>query len=665
MRAGAFRIVAPIVVMASMLSATASRAAVRVDQDEVIFSFRAPAATGVFLVGDFNQWNPTVEPMERDGDTFSVGLFLVAGSYRYKFVVDGKWILDPDNPGLSPAKGSPIALVERSGGLILSTELPDETAPPSTARFGIRYIGRLTSDDSHTDYLQRIDGNVEATVDHLYARAVVATADSTWSGDPFSIGAFFDRGRVDVNMNKLTFRGFENDSCWASSDPMHVVGDAGVYGYDAGFRRHGASAVAASSHVALRAFLADDVVRRADGPTPAVDIASFAAGSSPDTTVYAPGSSLDGSDVLAFELTATFGRAAVGFTQRDERGINPGMLAQVTRTPGGFATSIEATREDRGVSTLWASDDITSAVTVTAAYGWGGATARAFAGASGVDSVVAPVTPSVATPPSSADHALASTDRVVIAIDIGHTATHAKIGWDYTGFDYDGVAGVSHADVHRVTVSGDMTRTAWSMDASVVYTDARYGDTPDDLHIDWPARNPWLSRWDGFDGVELVGIGETAYSVATLGAKTSGRRIDLDGRARIETRDVTGTLLHAEASASATGVVSGPWYAAADGRWSWYDASVGGGGDFWSGYFEAGYRQRRIEASLGFGFDPVVFDPVINDYADIGWTRTVRGALDDGFSRSRAADIQRSLIQRERSLSDAGVIKVEFIVRLP
>ncbi len=665
MRPGAFGIAAPVVVAVLMLAATASRAAVHVDQDEVIFSFRAPAATDVFLVGDFNQWNPTVEPMERDGDTFSVGLFLVAGSYRYKFVVDGKWIIDPDNPGASPAKGSPIVLVERSGGLILSTELPDESAPVSAAHFGVRYIGRLTSDNDDTDYSQRIDGHVEATIDHLYARAVVAAADSTWSGDPFSIGAFFDRGRFDVIMNKLTFRGLENDSCWASSDPMHVVGDAGVFGYDAGFRRHGVSAVAASSHVAARAFLADDVVRATDGPAPAVDVSGFAAGTSPDTTAYAPGSSFDGSDVVAAELTATFGGTAIGFTRRDERGVNPGALAEVTRTPGGFDTSIEATREDRSVSTLWASYDAPHAITVTAAYGWGGTTARAFAIGAVADSVPAPVSPNVATTPSAADHAVASTDRVVATIDIGPAATHAAISWDYTGFDYDGVAGVAHAHVNRVSISGDLARAAWSMDASVVHTDARYGDTPDDLHIDWPARNPWLSRWDAFNGVELVGIGETAYTVVMLGAKTSGRRIDLDGRARVETRDAAGTMLHADVSARATGVVTGPWYAAADGRWSWYDAAVGGGGDFWSGYVEAGYRRRWIEASLGFGFDPVVFDPVINDYADIGWTQTVRGALDNGFARSRATEIQRSLIAHERSLSDAGMIKVEFIVRLP
>ena len=75
-----------------------ARAAVRVDADEVIFSVRAPEASEVYLVGDFNRWNPTVEPMAREGDEFVVRLFLVAGTYRYKFVVDSVWRCSPDQP---------------------------------------------------------------------------------------------------------------------------------------------------------------------------------------------------------------------------------------------------------------------------------------------------------------------------------------------------------------------------------------------------------------------------------------------------------------------------------------------------------------------------------------------------------------------------------------
>ena len=104
------RRVAAWVLLMVALAPVVAAAAVRVDVDEVIFTLRAPDAKEVYLIGDFNQWNPTVEPMDLVDDHFEIGLFLVAGNYRYKFVVDGKTIVDPDNPG--PAqKGSPLSLV--------------------------------------------------------------------------------------------------------------------------------------------------------------------------------------------------------------------------------------------------------------------------------------------------------------------------------------------------------------------------------------------------------------------------------------------------------------------------------------------------------------------------------------------------------------------------
>jgi hypothetical protein len=55
------------------------------------------AAKQVFLAGDFNNWNPTSFPMQRQGAEWILPLHLWAGKHRYKFVVDGQWILDPEN----------------------------------------------------------------------------------------------------------------------------------------------------------------------------------------------------------------------------------------------------------------------------------------------------------------------------------------------------------------------------------------------------------------------------------------------------------------------------------------------------------------------------------------------------------------------------------------
>ena len=71
----------------------------------VLFRYRNPDAKRVNLVGDFNDWSPTADPMSDDNADGEWTLFypLRPGTYAYKFVVDGKtWIADPWNPLSEP-----------------------------------------------------------------------------------------------------------------------------------------------------------------------------------------------------------------------------------------------------------------------------------------------------------------------------------------------------------------------------------------------------------------------------------------------------------------------------------------------------------------------------------------------------------------------------------
>ncbi len=65
-------------------------------KDRVQFSLRPPAAVQeAFLAGDFNNWQPAPMGRRKDG-SFATALPLRPGRYEYKYVVDGKWIVDPD-----------------------------------------------------------------------------------------------------------------------------------------------------------------------------------------------------------------------------------------------------------------------------------------------------------------------------------------------------------------------------------------------------------------------------------------------------------------------------------------------------------------------------------------------------------------------------------------
>jgi retinol-binding protein 3 len=54
-------------------------------------------AKAVYLAGFFNRWDGTALPMTREGDTWVARIDLPPGRHAYKFMVDGTWMMDPDN----------------------------------------------------------------------------------------------------------------------------------------------------------------------------------------------------------------------------------------------------------------------------------------------------------------------------------------------------------------------------------------------------------------------------------------------------------------------------------------------------------------------------------------------------------------------------------------
>lgn len=69
---------------------------------EVKFSFRAPTARSVFVVGNFNNWSLSDDNLlEKKDGHWTKTLKLKPGTYQYRFVVDGQWIEDPINPELA------------------------------------------------------------------------------------------------------------------------------------------------------------------------------------------------------------------------------------------------------------------------------------------------------------------------------------------------------------------------------------------------------------------------------------------------------------------------------------------------------------------------------------------------------------------------------------
>jgi len=76
----------------------AFRGGPRQTKEGVLFSYYDPSARDVQLVGDFTDWEPLHTMTQDQGKHIWTGIIpLEAGSYQYKFIVDGEWKIDPDN----------------------------------------------------------------------------------------------------------------------------------------------------------------------------------------------------------------------------------------------------------------------------------------------------------------------------------------------------------------------------------------------------------------------------------------------------------------------------------------------------------------------------------------------------------------------------------------
>jgi 1,4-alpha-glucan branching enzyme len=66
------------------------------EEQEITLTYFAPLAMEVNVAGNFNGWRPDAAPLKNTGaGEWVVRLMLSSGQYEYRFVVDGRWIEDP------------------------------------------------------------------------------------------------------------------------------------------------------------------------------------------------------------------------------------------------------------------------------------------------------------------------------------------------------------------------------------------------------------------------------------------------------------------------------------------------------------------------------------------------------------------------------------------
>lgn len=92
------------------------------------FDLLRPGAERAWLAGDFNQWSTLSLPMEQIArGHFRITLHLPPGTYRFRYFVDGAWMVDYAAFGL---ERNPLGQWD---SVIYVPPMPDDSSSPSRA----------------------------------------------------------------------------------------------------------------------------------------------------------------------------------------------------------------------------------------------------------------------------------------------------------------------------------------------------------------------------------------------------------------------------------------------------------------------------------------------------------------------------------------------------
>ena len=212
------------------------------------FTYHNPGAGKVTLAGTFNGWNADQLPLANDGKgNWSIVHKLPAGKHEYKFVADGSWFADSENPATSPdpyGGTNSLVVVGADGKLAAADAAPAAGRPASNTSLspkvylGGRYLTRfefaknLRSDPRFR--LQRpsqsIDLNFDTKVSELTDSSVRLRLDSDEAIIQNNVAAFLDEAVLTTHPASFTLGLFWNRETFAGRDLMRMGGDVDLPG---------------------------------------------------------------------------------------------------------------------------------------------------------------------------------------------------------------------------------------------------------------------------------------------------------------------------------------------------------------------------------------------------------------------------------------------------
>lgn len=276
----------------------------------VRFLYVDASATVVYVVGDWNGWNPSATPLDRiDAATWLAEVFLDSGIYEYKLLVDGNWVIDADNPEVSSSGNSVVRI--GAGGMVMPVNVVVEAAGndgetrlvADEVRWSMRYLGFVTSrkDPASGRYeldrpVHQIDVNLEAEFTADLNGWVLMKVNNLESGtDVSDINLRFDRAYARWHPGSWDLRLFDNTKATNFDDPGNLVGRIGIYQDTFGYQRRGVWLRQRLAGAPLQFIYTDNTEQNFADDSLSVE-------SLLDSPAYATSNSRRGADTIAFQL---------------------------------------------------------------------------------------------------------------------------------------------------------------------------------------------------------------------------------------------------------------------------------------------------------------------------------------------------------------------------
>lgn len=626
-----------VALFAQAMFSPAARGGVEVDGEETIFTLDAPEAKRVFLVGDFNAWNETLDRMAfRDG-RFEIRLFLVPGRYRYRFVVDGDPVPDPDHPHRDDDGNSFFILAETAVGYEV---LFSEPGKPATAGvetdLDASVACRMVEDRAALLLDATLRGEAAGGV------AGVFRAGLDYRLDRGAGRAYLLEGLATRALGDGSIRGFTRRNEVGFDDPAALFGTIGPWRHSLGLFCRGVKArLVLPIGVAVEGFYAS----RIDGERETLDGVVVPPASPAISSGPFAGRTRRGAEMLGGSIGAQLGRASIRWLVRSDRRF-AGTLAW--RYLPGIAGLVYEAFDAAGA---WLTLRGTGDVSVEAEYLVGRSSLRWNGG--------------WFSPSGEVDREFEEGERIHVSLLVGGERAEGRIAVERTTIGGESVLREGRPDgaADRAEIGLRFGQPKHVVRLSALVERFSAGNTGEVFWLE--ARNPWL------DGDRLtVGRAPFLYArsyyeiMAGFGGEPpaggplneGGFRIDLTRRG-----SVTGGKTN-EALLAAWLPLPRGFGVLLDGRWIEY--AVGGLDDEYLDVY-AGLRLglgTRGWLAAGVGRDPLAFDRWTWSFERRGRREFLAGSgvLEAAGDR---ASLRDALSAAEEALSSEAVFTFEAVLR--